>query len=223
MICSLSHSELANYISRQLNHFFPDGTAVSALQIKKICPEALKRLGVSISATVNTNKYFWQHGQPWFDHLNSDQYAMFLYLLARVAGEDTSAKSKKVATKIFLLNKALHALDVYFEIKLPEIFLFAHPIGTVLGRADYGNYFMVMQNSTVGNIDSRYPVIGEKAMLCSGSSVLGHSVLKDAVCVGAGSLLINAQVPANSTVVGRGKELRILRNHPARWSNYFKS
>ncbi len=220
MKSSLPASALATYVSRQINRFFPDRTPVSALHIRRILPETTRRL--SRCAMASSSKYFFRGGRPHFDHLNSDQYAMFLYLLARVAAEGGGASGRKVATKIYLLNKALHAIDAYFEIAMPEVFLFAHPLGTVLGRATYGNYFVVMQNCTVGNIDSRYPVLGEGVVLCSGASVLGDSVAGDGVCVGAGSLLINARIPANCTVVGRGKDLRILKNRGSAWLSYFR-
>ena len=37
--------------------------------------------------------------------------------------------------KLFLLNKALHGCDIYYEVALPSVFLLVHPLGTVLGRA----------------------------------------------------------------------------------------
>ncbi len=218
---SLSLEGLSGYVARQLNQFFPDGRTVRSLAIKKLTPAALQRLETCMAACAR--KYFFRDGRPWFDHLHSDQYAMFLYLLARTSAEDGSAKGRELATKLFLLNKALHAADVYFEIQMPDIFLFAHPVGTVLGRATYGNYFVAMQNCTVGNVDNRYPQFGEKVVLCSGSMVLGACELGAGVCVGAGSLLVEARVPAYRTVIGRGKEIRILPGRTEKWRTYFQA
>src|SRR5690606_10500928 len=85
-----------------------------------------------------------------------------------------------------------------------------HPIGTVLGRAVYGNGFVVMQGCTVGNKGGSYPVLGERVVLCAGSSVIGNCKIGNDVCIGAGAQLIDREVPDGSTVVGHDTTLRIL-------------
>ena len=220
MTTSLPSPALSNYVARQLDQFFPDGQPVPASMMYEMTAQALARLEPAIAAS--SNKYFQREGKPFFDHLHSDQYAMFLYLLARIVAKAGLPRAPQLATKLYLLNKALHGLDVYFEVQLPEVFLFAHPVGTVLGRAEYGNYFVVMQNCTVGNIDNRFPKIGEKVVLCSGSAVLGGCDLGAGACVGAGSLLVNVTIPAQRTVTGRGKEICILSEPSEKWRNYFR-
>src|SRR5205823_183490 len=81
-------------------------------------------------------KYFNDGATTRFDHLHTDQYAVFLYLLANTifrAGGDT-----RLAAKVYALNKALHGVDAFYEVELPSVFAFQHPVGTVLGRGRYG-------------------------------------------------------------------------------------
>jgi serine O-acetyltransferase len=145
---------------------------------------------------------------------------MFLYLLghelARAGG------SAEVATKLYLLNKALHGIDVFYEVRLPRYFLFMHPLGTVLGRANYADYFVVLQNCTVGNVGGQYPSFGKGVMICAGASILGPAIVGEDVTIGAGSLIVNTDVPARSTAVGRGKEIRFISSETPLWRRYFR-
>jgi len=198
----LSESSLAGYTARQLSHFFPDGTPLRDFQraLRSALPQVLPRL--ARIAVVSRPPMFHRGDEVIFDHLFSDQYAMYLYLLAREVGVHLG--QPEVATKLYLLNKALHAIDAYYEIELPDIFTFMHPVGTVLGRAVYGERLVVMQNCTVGNVRDIYPVIGSEVTLCAGAMVLGATQLGDGVTVGAGAMIIGRKVPAGVTVVGRG-------------------
>ena len=54
-------------------------------------------------------------------------------------GEFKRLSKEDLASKAYCLNKALHAIDVFYEVELPEIFFLEHPLGTVLGRAKYSN------------------------------------------------------------------------------------
>lgn len=213
-------TELAEYVTRQVNVFFPDKDAIRPAQAEAVLPRALQRLEVCLAAS--TMKYFHRDGRPYFNHLHSDQYAMFLYLLGSTAHQTGDAALTGLAAKSYLLNKALHGLDAFYEVNLPDIFCFAHPVGTVLGRANYANYFVAMQGCTVGNIAGKYPQFGEKVVLCSQASVLGACEFGNEVCVGAGSLIMNAKVPGNCTVVGRAQDIRILENRGDIWQRFFR-
>lgn len=83
------------------------------------------------------------------DIYHTCKYTVFLYYLSNTV----FLKSKhKLSSKIYALNKMLHGIDMYYELELPEIFMLSHPVGTVLGRAKYSNYFCIYQNCTVGGI-----------------------------------------------------------------------
>ena len=51
---------------------------------------------------------------------------------------------------IYYLNKILHSIDCYFEIKLPTKFGVEHPLGSVLGRASYSEGLFIYQGCTIG-------------------------------------------------------------------------
>jgi serine O-acetyltransferase len=145
---------------------------------------------------------------------------MYLYLLANTAFKLGGEKNLDLARKAYLLNKALHGLEVFYENNLPEIFWFAHSVGSVIGRASYGNRLMVMQGCTVGNKGGKYPVFGDRVVLCAGSKVLG-GVIGSGVCIGAGSLLIEETIPDNSIVVGSSPNIRVLQRKSQLINRYF--
>ncbi len=214
---SLDVNQLAGYTARQLNHFFPDPTPAEEGALRKGVEWVFERLAKLHGRTAD--KYYFRNGQAYFDHLHGDQYATYIYFLSRYCA--TESGDRDLAAKLYLLNKALFAVDIYFEVQLPEIFLLCHPVGTVLGRATYQDYLVVSQNCTVGNIDSVYPELGWGTVLCSGSSVLGGCKFGDSVCVGAGSMVMNLTVPAQHNVVGRAKDVRILPSADGKWKNYY--
>lgn len=218
---TLEPAQLAGYVSRQAGNFFPDGTDLPAQALLPVVEKALERLQRSF-VHIRDSRYH-KDGCAYFNHLHSDQYASFLYVLANQAWKD--GMDPVVSSKLYLLNKALHALDVFYEVELPEIFLLGHPVGTVLGRAQYGSRLVVMQNCTVGNRgnrdENRYPIIGKGVVLGSSSVVLGASVLEDEVCVGAGTLLIDQTISKGSTVVGRGPDQKTFPSKYPRWQTYF--
>ena len=218
MKTTLSRDVLAAYVARQLDHFFPDDFPATQREIGRGLDAALERLAAIVGAV--REPLFHRAGEPWFDHLHSDQYAMFLYLIANELG--TNGGSTEVAAKCYLLNKALHGLDVFYGVKLPRMFLFFHPVGTVLGRADYADHFIVMQQCVVGNVRREYPKLGRGVALCAGSAVLGAAEVGDEVTFGAGSLLVGGTVPPRTTVVGRAKDVRFLPSTAPLWRQYFR-
>jgi serine O-acetyltransferase len=222
MNCTLSQDQLASYVARQVRYFYPDGVKFRTLleEVTAALPAALDRLAIIAQACLPP--LFNYAGVKGFNHLYSDQYAMFLYLLSNESGCVRGTTS--LATKLYLLNKALHGVEAYYEIKLPPLFLFMHPIGTVLGRADYGDRFVVLQNCTVGNVRSVYPKIGSGVVMCAGSSVLGDAEIGDGATIGAGALVVGRKVPANSVVIGRGREMSYTTpDRPAFWQEFFVS
>src|SRR5437588_860224 len=77
----------------------------------------------------------------------------------------------RLAACVYGLNKALHGLDVFYEVELPTIFAFQHPVGTVLGRAHYSNYLLVYQRCTVGStLSGESPTFEPGVVLFGGSS-----------------------------------------------------
>jgi serine O-acetyltransferase len=219
MNTTLPFEALGGYIARQLGNFFPDDTSDTVeREVAASLPLALERMSAIVHAAAP--RFFERDGTVWFKHLHSDQWAMFLYLLAHELAR--AGRSAEVATKLYLLNKALHGIDVFYEVRLPRLFLFMHPLGTVLGRAEYGDYFVVLQNCTVGNVGGKYPRLGKGVMLCAGASILGPAEVGDDVTIGAGSLIMNTDIPTGATAVGRGKDVRLLTSETPLWRRYFR-
>ena len=218
MESTLTRPQLSRYTAAQINGFFPDGNSVLPEQVGEILPRVLERLARCLEGI--GSPYFRRAGKLFFNHLHSDQYSMYLYILANEAHCGEVASLPDLAVKSYLLNKALHGIEVFYQVKLPEVFWFAHAVGAVLGRASYGNRLVVMQGCTVGNKGGEYPVFGNRIVLCAKSTVLG-GVLGSDVCVGAGSLVIGETIPDNSIVVGSSPNLRVINKKSRLLDIYF--
>ncbi len=141
----------------------------------------------------------------------SVQWMNFLY---RVSHEIYKKKGGcSTADQVYYLNKIMHSNDWFYAINLPIHFHCEHPLGSVLGKADYGDYFFVYQGTTVGGNRSKgvlsYPKIGENVILFANAVVLGNTVIGDNVVVSAGTQIINDTVPDNSIVFGKSPDLII--------------
>jgi serine O-acetyltransferase len=204
---SLDRAALSGYLERLIDHYIPDGRALP-YSLEPHVAEGLARLELCFAGI--HRKYYTLDGRGGFDHLNGDHLAAFLYLVANSAWKATG--DIEAPTKLFGLNKAMHGLDLYFSVSLPEVFLLVHPVGTVIGNATYGNYFAIYQNCTTGADGGIYPTFGEGTIMYSRTSVLGNSTIGDDVVFAANSFVVNADVPSNSLVVGQFPQHRILAN-----------
>ncbi len=165
----------------------------------------------------NRVKHYWNaNDEPVFNPYHSGQYLVFLYFLSRELSADGHSS---LADRVYYLNKMLNSCDIYHEVELPDIFLVEHPVGTVLGRAHFSNYFVVQQNCTVGGDNGRYPVLGEFVWLFAHAMVLGNCRLGNNVFVSAGATIRNENVPDNTVVFGSSPHL-ILKTKPI---DYFHS
>lgn len=199
---TLTGSALADLASRQVNNLFPDGDDVASADIRTAVEGGLARLEHCF--TCINNKYFFDGKQAVFNHLHGDQYAMWLYILSnqlyRAGGPSAWCN------KLFLLNKAMHGCDIFYEVELPSIFLLVHPLGTVLGRGHYSDYLIAYQRVGIGSNHDIYPSLGRHLTLRPGSSVLGRCVVGDNCSVAAESLLIDRNLPDNSLYIGNPRD-----------------
>jgi serine O-acetyltransferase len=111
--------------------------------------------------------------------------------------------------KFYYLNKILHSVDIYAEVELPPVFFFEHPLGLVLGRAEYGNNFFAMQGCTVGGNKGKYPIIGENVKMYSNSKIVGNSKIGNNVWLSANVYVKDTDIPDNSIVFGSSPYLII--------------
>ena len=217
MRVTLSKDDLVDYVSNQIETFLPDDKIVDREEIKGHFDFAMQRVEYCFSKI--NNRYFKQGQEVVFNHLHGDQYAMFLYILANTLYR--SNVDLNLCTKIFQLNKYLHSIDAYYEIELPKIFLFVHPLGTVLGRAKYSDYLIVYQQCNVGSNKNIYPTLKEYVSLHPGSSILGNCFVEKNCKIAAGSLLLDKDLPKNSLYIGNPRDFVIkesLEKNPI-WSD----
>lgn len=219
MILSLTSSVLTEYIIHQIKTFFPDNQGLTSSDIAHALKTALDRLEFCFMHIQDMR--FQQNGEAVFNHLHSDQYAMFLYFLSNSfyiqEGRET------ICEKIFYLNKCLHGIDCFYTVQLPSIFLFVHPLGTILGtQASYSDYFLISQNCTIGdNYDGQYPVLGKGVALYSGATIIGECVIKDNCEIGAHAFIYNSKIASDSIVFGRHPNNTIKRNRTSVIEKHF--
>jgi serine O-acetyltransferase len=194
-----TRESLVAYTTAQCAAIVPDGRdAEFRAAVEAHIDEALERLHRCINACA-----------PWrpdeFNALQSSQHCIFLYFLGNTIWRrsgDTAA-----ATRLFLMNKALHGIDLFYEIAMPEVFYIGHSLGIVLAKATYGNFLVLYQNSTVGRHKDQIPVIGERVVLYPNTAVVGRSVVGDDCVISQGTSVINREVPPGQMVFGAGGDL----------------
>jgi serine O-acetyltransferase len=218
MNTNISKANLSEYINKQLELHFPDGSKHEEL-INEQLGEVLERIEHCFS-NIN-DRYYLQNKTVQFDYLNTDHYATLLYLLSHLLWKNGS--NLNVAKKVYYLNKVMHGLEIYYEVALPEIFRFTHPLGTVLGRAKYSDFLIVSQGVTVGgNKDFDYPNIGSGVYLYAGSSVIGDCSIGDNNLISIGTVVLEANTPSDSLVYNEGSKVSY---KPFAWTvvgRYFK-
>lgn len=193
---------------------FPDGKSGD---VSAAVDEALERLEHCFRY-ISLPRYS-RDGRPSFDHLHGDQTAAFYYLASNAAYRRGELG---LAQKLFLLNKALNGILCMYDTELPPVFAFIHTVGTVVGKARYGNYVAFFQSVTVGGDRGSLPRLGERCVLYGGAMVLGDSTLGDGVVVSGNSAIIHQDVPADSVVAGRSPELTIAPRKRDIASQYFR-
>lgn len=201
-ISSLSIDQLCDLLVLQVDSSFPDGNSLERSSLSRSAAVAMQRLEHCF-VSVN-NKYFFNGKQAVFDHLHSDQYAIWLYLFSNQLFHDSAPLSW--CKKVFLLNKMMHGCDIFYEVELPSIFLLVHPLGTVLGRGIYQDYFMVYQRCSIGSNHSIYPRLGKHLTLRPGSAVLGNCLIGDNVTIATESLVLDHSVPSDTVYFGKPRD-----------------
>jgi serine O-acetyltransferase len=196
MNLTLSVPDLINYTSSQLDHFFPDRYPATLRDHRPAIDTAISRMDVCFKPVRSTR--YSEESATKFNHLYSDHYIVYLWFLANSLCEDGA--NENLLNKLYYLNKALHGFDCMFNTSLPDHFLIIHGSGTVLGKADYGDFFVAHHGCTVGIHNNLYPVIGCGAALAANSAVIGGSVLGENVSVGNGAHVFNSVVPAGHSV-----------------------
>lgn len=177
--------------------------------IKKAAARAIEKCDLSFREC--KNKYYNRNGETFFDPFHSNQYAAYLYFLSNTLHEEYG--NGDLAGRVYYLNKIMHSIDIYFEVKLPKVFFFEHPVGTVLGRGKYQDKFVVYQNCTVGGNKGKYPIIGENVTMLSYSCILGDTVIGNNCIIASHTYIKDEKIPDNSIVFGSTPNLIIKPNN----------
>ncbi len=216
---TLTTDDIATYLARQLTNFFPD-REVTPAELRPHVGVALERLE---HCFLNVRRRGYFDGlQATFDHLHTDQYASFLWFVGNTI--HIASGDRRLAVKSYALNKALHGLDVFFEVGMPEIFCFQHPVGTVIGRAKaLGNHLFVYQNVNIGgSIDLEYPSLGEGVVLFNGATVSGPTTIGDNVWLGPQCNVKGGAIPSSSLVFGSGPNVVVKPTHRSVRAHFFE-
>lgn len=205
MIISLSTDELLEFVRTQLNHFFPDKYDFSGNDVKAAFDMALER-AEECFRVIAIKGYQDKNGNTMFSHLHGDQYASFLYFLSNSLWK--YSQNAVLCDKLLYLNKTLHSIFISYKNNMTDHFVLAHPLGTVLGNAVYGDYLFVSQGVTVNT--SSYdngdpaPVLGRGLFLAANAQIIGNQPVGNYVSIGVNTMVYQREIPDNS-VVTQGK------------------
>lgn len=205
MIFEIPKDAIIKGMVRQLASFF----SVSEKEIKEI--ESLSDVvfeRCEICFLKNTNKYYSKGEEAYFNPYHSGQYTVFLYYFSNTIFK-AGSHLIRLADKIYYVNKIMNSCDLFYEVELPEVFMLDQPVGTVLGRAKYGNFFKFTQNCTVGSHKGVFPVIGESVIMTANSKVFGNSNIGNNVIIGVDASIKDEDIPDNSLVFGQSPNLII--------------
>jgi serine O-acetyltransferase len=205
MIFEIQKEDILKGLIRQLNAFFSiSGAEINV--INSLGDKVFHRCEYNFSK--NKNKYYTRQGETYFNPYHSGQYTVFLYYFSNtVFKEEKSHKS--LADKLYYLNRTMNGCDLFYEVELPKIFTLDHPLASVMGRAEFGEYFAFSQTCTVGNNNNIFPVIGEHVTMSVNSMILGNSKIGNNVILGAGACVKDQDIPDNSMVFGSSPNLII--------------
>ena len=196
MNLSLDTASFRDYTSRQLNYFFPDGKTVRLEDHSAAFDLAIDRLD-NCFQKVAYQRYN-KDGATILNHLYADQYLMYVWFLSNTIWKETQDLS--LANKLYYLNKSLHAFDCMYDTKLPDIFLVFHGAGTMLGKAHYSDYFVVLQGCTVGSQKGNYPFIDKGVGLTAHSSIIGNCHIGKRTSVSSYTSVFEKNIPEDSVV-----------------------
>lgn len=188
----------------QLKHYWFD---INEEAIRKAVPKVLDEVRESFLGQINM-PIFGGVINPY----NSVQWCLFLYRLSRYLYVNRE-NDTILADVVFYLNKIMNAVNWNYKAELPIHFSCEHPLGSVLGRADYGDYLFIYQGVTVGGNRNKgkleFPTLGNNVILYTDSKVIGGSHIGNNVVVAANTYIFNIDVPDNCIVSGKTPDLLI--------------
>lgn len=197
MNLSLKYDEFKDYVLKQMDHFFPDKQELNRQDFDKAFTIAIDRTQFCFKH-INIKAYCDDDGNTSLNHLHANQYAMFLWFLSNTVW--LQLQNEQVANKLYCLNRTLNSFSCSYEAKLPNIFLLLHIVGTVLGKAEYSDFFIAAHGCSVGAHHGIYPKIGQGVAMLPHSSIIGACSIGDRVSLGVNTTIYEQDIPNNTTV-----------------------
>lgn len=207
MITIISKEEIFNLLKKQLDFFQITNDEIKTLESN--FDKALNRIEYSFSH--NSNPYFNKGDESFFSPFHSGQWSMFLFYLSNTIFKSGSGDTV-VCDKVYYLNKMLNACDLLYSVDLPSIYMADHPVGAVMGKGKYNDFFSFCQGCTVGNNNGVFPVFGKYVTMMSNAKILGNCNIGNNVIIGANTYIIDNDIPDNSIVFGSSPNLIIKEN-----------
>lgn len=133
-------------------------------------------------------------------YLNRPLYLMKLHFFARLFSQTT---------------RFFTGIEIHPGAKIDAGFFCDHGMGTVIGETSIiGKNCIMFHGVTLGGTgkhgQKRHPTIGDNVFIGTHATLLGPIEVGDNAKIGAETVIINRDVPANSTVVGApGKIVKI--------------
>jgi serine O-acetyltransferase len=192
------NSVLLGYLSRQLDHFFPDECVDTRDRLALDVDEALDRLMICIDRV-----RIWRG--TGFHHLHSEKNTIFLYYLANTIWRNR--QDTTVCEKLFYLNKALNGFHCFYNTELPDVFFVGHSVGIVLVRTKYSRYLVLYQGVTVGKNHGKAPMLDEGVVLYPGSAVIGDCLIRSRSYIAQNTSVIDRSTPGDCSVFQNGRDI----------------
>lgn len=210
MYLVLSKKDILRQLIKQLENFF-----ILSEEDKKGLSECMDEVLARCEKnfkSANNKYYLYGENDVKFDPCHSVQYMVFLYYLSHYLYKNNIGDG--LCDKVYYLNKIMNSVDLFYAIELPDAFSAEHPLGTIMGRAEYSDGFFFYQGCTVGGTRDRmgklrYPRIGGGVRMYAHSAIIGNCTIGDNVQIGAGAIVKNQDIPSNTIVFGESPNLII--------------
>lgn len=197
MIYSVQKDIILTRMFRVLRNFF-ELSSSEEREITLIFSEVLKRISFNFKHVKSS--YYKQQGLAYFDHFNADHMTVLYYEFSRACYKNGL---ESLATKFFYINKIMHSIDIFYTVEMPNIYLFVHPMGSIIGSGtSFGDRVVIYQGVTLGsNSEGNYPVLKGNNILFSGASCIGSCQLSDGVVLGANAYCVDESIESFRTVL----------------------
>ena len=162
---------------------------------------------------LNRSKYFTSGDErrAQFSATHYSSHALLLYQLSR---ECFLQGRIDLAEKIYFLNISTTATDLFYEVDLPLRTGCDHPLGSVIGRANFGadSSLFFRQNCNIGgnrdiNGTPIYPEVSGSLYMNPRSSIIGRCIVVGNVILANGVYVKDHGVLKNVVVFGTSPDL----------------